>query len=715
LRNQPEVTVRRRVHGVFWFLGLVLSLLALRLAWVQLVRGEELYQKALDNRMRDVVVEAKRGVIYDRNGKELALSISSDAIYAVPPEVVQSGRAREIAETLGRILEMDADAVFEKITRNSRHEWIKLKVPPEKAAEIKKLHLPGIDFAEKSQRFYPKGSLACHVLGIAGIDNKGLEGIDYTYEQELGGTAGRIMIEYDALGRKIPQAMHMYIPPQNGNSVVLTIDETVQYIAERELDKLYSLHQPKSATIIVMDPNTGEVLALACRPNFDPNNYAAFPAANRRNIAVSNAYEPGSIFKIVTASAGLEEGVVTPDSTFYCGGSLQVGKHTIHCSGNRAHGSQTLRDITANSCNVGYATLGLRLGLERFYQYLQAFGIGSKTGIDLPGEASGIIVSPQRATQVDLATMSIGQANALTPIQLITALSAVANGGNYVRPHLVKAVVSPDGQTIKEFAPEIVRRVISPRTSEEMRSILEEVVANGTGKNAAVDGYRVAGKTGTAQKPSPGGGYMKDEYVASFMGFAPADNPRIAVLVLVDGPQSRPYFGGWVAAPAFKEVVRDVLRYLDVPYQYPPHSEQSRSQEMTAAGLPAKEVPPTIGLSAAEAEALLKKTGFVPVIEGEGEKVWGQSPPAQTLAAPGSRVVLYTGPREAKSEGGEEITVPDLTGKTIREAGYILGTLGLRLQANGSGVAVKQDHLPGTVVKKGTLITVDFLPRHDSS
>lgn len=715
MRNQPTVIVRKRIYVIFCCFGVLLGILALRLAWVQLVRGEELYQKALDNRMRDVIVEAKRGIIYDRNGKELALSISSDALYAIPPEVIQSGRAREIAETLARILEMDAETIFEKITRNSRHEWIKLKVPPEKVEEIKKLELPGIDFAEKSQRFYPKGSLACHVLGIAGIDNTGLEGIDFAYDRELRGMPGRIMIEYDALGRKIPQAMHMYVPPQDGNNLVLTIDETIQYIAERELDKLYSLHQPKSATIIVMDPHTGEILALACRPNFDPNNYTAFPAANRRNIAVSNAYEPGSIFKIVTASAGLEEGVVQPDSTFYCGGSLPVGKHVIHCAGNRAHGNQTLRDITANSCNVGFATLGLRLGMERFYHYLRAFGIGSKTGIDLPGEASGIMVDPQRATQVDLATMSIGQANALTPIQLITALSVVANGGNFVRPHLVKAIVSLDGQMVKEFSPEVVRRVISPRTSEEMRSILEGVVANGTGRNAAIDGYRVAGKTGTAQKPSPTGGYLKNEYVASFMGFAPADNPRIAALVLVDGPQSQPYFGGWVAAPAFKEVVRDVLRYLDVPYQYPPRAEQTQAEALQVANSQTREVPQTIGLSTVDAEALLKKIDLVPVLEGEGERVWGQTPPAQTAVAPGTRVILYTGPKEGKSEDGQQVAVPDLTGKTIREAGYILGTLGLRLQANGSGVAVRQNYLPGTMVRTGTLVIVEFSPRNDSS
>lgn len=705
-----STVVRKRIYVIFAFLGLLLFFLAVRLAWIQFVRGDELAAKALDNRMRDVPVEAKRGTIYDRNGKELAISISSDALYAIPPEVQQSGREREIAQKLSAVLGMDENTIYEKITKKSRHEWINLKVPPEKALEIKELQLPGIDFAEKSQRYYPKDSLACHVLGISGIDNTGLEGIDYYYNKELSGVPGRIVIEYDALGRKIPQATHMYVPPQDGSSLVLTIDETIQYIAERELDKMYKSRQPKSATIIVMDPNNGEILALANRPNFNPNAYAEFPNENRRNMAVSNAYEPGSIFKIVTASGALEEGVTRPETGYHCPGGLPVGKHTIHCSNNRAHGSETFVDVVANSCNVGFATVGLRMGVDPFFKYLRAFNMGEKTGIDLPGEATGIIVNQKNAKQIDLATMSIGQANAITPVQLIAAISTVANGGKYIRPHLAKAVLGHDGQVTREFTPETVRQVISPQTSLEMRAILENVVSNGTGSNAFVDGYKVAGKTGTAQKISPTGGYMADEYVASFIGFAPADNPQIACLVMVDAPQGLPYYGGWVAAPVFKEVVRDTLRYLQIPYQYPPTGITNPRLPGTRTPVEQTVVPEVVNLGVSEAEKAVRQAGLTPITEGEGDRVWGQTPLGDALVTRGSKVILYCGPSKVENKNDQDVTVPDLTGRTIRDAGQILGSLGLRMQVEGSGMASSQNPSPGTVVKNGTIITVHFTP-----
>lgn len=705
--TNTTIGIRKRIYYLFMIMGFGLAVLALRLGWVQFIQGDELYQMALDNRMRDVPVEAKRGTIFDRNHKELALSVSSDALYAIPPEVKNSGKEKDIARELARILASDEDTIYQKITKNTSFEWINFKVSAEQVQEIKKLQFKGIDFAEKSQRFYPKDNLASHILGISGIDNNGLEGVDKYCDQELGGVPGRIVIEYDAKGREMPQAMHMYIPPQNGHSLELTIDETIQYIAERELDKVFVARQAKSATIVVMDPNTGEILALANRPDFNPNNFGDFPAANRRNIAVSNAYEPGSVFKIVTASAALEEGIVRPDSPFNCTGGLPVGKHTIHCSQNRAHGSESFIDVVANSCNVGFATVGLRLGVEPFYNYLRAFGFGQKTGIELPGEAVGILVPQAQARDIHLATMAMGQANAVTPIQMITAVCAAANGGNLMKPQLVKSILDSDGNVMQEIAPQVMQRVISSKTSAEMRLILENVVADGTGSNGKVEGYRVAGKTGTAQKPAPGGGYMSNEYVASFVGFAPADQPRIAVLVLVDAPQGYPYFGGWVAAPVFKEVVKDTLRYLGVLYQTPIQPSSGLPGDKAPQGVT---VPEVVGLSLVNAEKEIAKVGLVPIVEGEGEKVWGQTPPGSTRVNPRTRILLYTGPNEERNDDKQEVTVPDLSSHTIREVGENLGAVGLRLNAEGSGVAVKQSVTPGTVVKSGTIITVEFKP-----
>jgi stage V sporulation protein D (sporulation-specific penicillin-binding protein) len=321
------VLSRKRITILFMILGLILTGLALRLGWIQIVRGTELQQRALNNRMRDIPVEAKRGTIYDRNGRELAISISSDALYAIPAEVKYSPQEQDIARQLALILDMDQQQLLEKITRNSRHEWIKLKVTAEQAQQIRALDLPGIGLAEKSQRFYPNDTLAAHVLGISGVDNKGLEGLDKWYDKELGGVPGRIVIEHDAAGRQIPEAIHKYIPPEDGQNLVLTIDETIQYIVERELDKIVVERRPKSAAIIVMDPQTGEILALGLRPTFNPNKYSDYPAANRRNIVLSNSYERGSTFKIVTAAAALAEGVVHQEDRFYDPGTSKWAKN----------------------------------------------------------------------------------------------------------------------------------------------------------------------------------------------------------------------------------------------------------------------------------------------------------------------------------------------------------------------------------------------------
>ncbi|NLG33458.1 MAG: stage V sporulation protein D, partial [Syntrophomonadaceae bacterium] len=429
--------VRKRIATLFFLFAFGLFSLGGRVFWVQFVRGAELSEKAIQNRMRNVPVESKRGIIFDRNGKELAISISADSIYAIPAAVMESGQEKEIASHLARILEMDADAVLARITKNSSFEWIKRKVTPEQSKEIRELDLPGIGITEESRRHYPKGSLASHVLGISGVDNTGLEGIDFYYNDLVGGTPGRIIIEHDADNRPIPEAVHQFIPPVDGANLVLTIDETIQYIVERELEKVFKERKAKSASAIIMDPSTGEILALASRPSFDPNNYSEYPDANRRNFAINDSYEPGSTMKIVTSAMAMQERVVDENSKFFCPGYIKVGRETIGCANRRAHGNQTFAEIVENSCNVGFVQVGMDLGLETYYKYLYAFGFGQPTGIDLPGEAAGILVPKSRAKQIDLATMSMGQANAVTPIQLLTAVSAVANNGKMMKPYLV--------------------------------------------------------------------------------------------------------------------------------------------------------------------------------------------------------------------------------------------------------------------------------------
>ncbi|SHG94617.1 stage V sporulation protein D (sporulation-specific penicillin-binding protein) [Thermosyntropha lipolytica DSM 11003] len=699
--KSTSLVVRKRIATLFFLFTLVFFLLLLRIFWVQFVKGAELAEKAMQNRMRDIPVEAKRGIIYDRNGHELAISVSVDSIYAIPAEVKSSHREREIADKLARVLAMDEEKVYNRITSNTSFVWIKRQVDPETTKKLREMDLPGIGFTEESRRFYPKGSLASHVLGISGIDNTGLEGIDYYYNDLVGGTKGRIIIEHDAANRPIPEATHKYIPPQDGANLILTIDETIQYIVERELDKVFKERKAKAAAVIVMDPHTGEILAMASRPTFDPNNYNDYPSSNRRNFAINDVYEPGSTMKIITAAMALEEGVVSPQRKFFCPGYVKVGRETIGCSNRKAHGSQTFAEVVANSCNVGFVEVGLEIGLDRYYKYINNFGFGKPTGIDLPGEAKGILVPRERAMQIDLATMSIGQANAVTPLQLITAVSAVANGGNLMQPHLVKSIIDKDGKVIKKVEPKVVRKVISPETARELCLILEGVVQNGTGKNAYIEGYKVAGKTGTAQKISPTGGYLPNEYVASFIGFAPADNPRLSCIVVVDAPQGYPYYGGWVAAPVFREIMKDALRYLEVPLYKAEEDNNARIEKVV--------VPDIVNLPLGEAIGIITSRGLNAKVIGTGNVVWKQAPKAQTKVDKGTQIIVYLSSLPAdKGEG--EITVPDLEGKSMREVAKILSDLGLHLMPEGYGLAYEQSPEPGKIVTAGSTIKVKFQP-----
>ncbi|KJS84091.1 MAG: stage V sporulation protein D [Peptococcaceae bacterium BICA1-8] len=686
--------MKKRISFIFMISALLLSLLVVRTAWIQFVMGKELQAKAIDSRLRNIDVKAKRGIIYDRNGSPLAISVSADSVYAVPSQVRRSNQLEEIAEALAEVLELNKEDVIEKLNKRIAFEWIKRRIPDEKIKQLKELDLPGINFVEENQRYYPKGKLAAHILGFAGIDNQGLNGVELTFDKELRGASGKIMIEYDAGGREIPNAMHQYIPPIDGNSIYLTIDETIQYVVEREIDQMMKIKQAKKAAVLVMDVKTGDILGMASRPVFDPNNYAEYDQGTWRNFALTDAYEPGSTFKPVVAAGAMEENIVKATDRFYDPGYIKVGKETIKCWSRTPHGSQSFIEGVQNSCNPVFVTVGLRMGKDNFYKYLNGFGFGAKTGIDLPGEATGILVPRSRTKDIDLATMSIGQANAVTPIQLVRAVAAIANDGWLMKPQLVKEIRDFEGKLVRELEPEPIRQVISQQTSKELRDILESVVTEGTGRNAYLEGYKVAGKTGTAQKILPGGGYSSSEYIASFVGFAPADEPRIAVLVVVDAPQGV-YYGGQVAAPVFKNVILDSLRYLEVPPELK-NGVIIEEKKITVPDIKTKNI--------AQATKELKALGFKVQVEGQGEAIITQLPPAGTEISKGSNVVLYTQDSESN-----QIVVPDLTGRTIKEASKILSDIGLGMAPQGSGLAALQEPYPGTKVDEGTVIKIQFL------
>ncbi|PKM80640.1 MAG: stage V sporulation protein D [Firmicutes bacterium HGW-Firmicutes-14] len=702
--SATNIIIRKRITRLFLVVGTILILLIGRLAWIQFVRGEELREKALANRMDDIPVPATRGTIYDRNGRELVVSISSDSICAFPP-VVKSGDAEKTARELARILDLEYDDVYKRITKNTNFEYVQRKVDIEKSKEIRDLNLTGIDIIEESQRSYSKGKFASHILGFVGMDNAGLDGIELKLNKELAGIPGRIITEKDARGREIPQALHEHEEPVPGNNIYLTLDETIQYFAERELDNVMAQYQPKGATVIVMEPRTGAVLAMANRPDYEPAEYGTTPAENRRNMAIQFNYEPGSTFKVIPAASALEEGVVKPESRFYDKGYAVVGDRKIKCwRFPRTHGSQSFEEVVMNSCNPGFVEIGLDLGEERFYQYIRAFGFGRKTGIDLPGEATGILIPEKDIKPINIATISIGQSISVTPIQLITAVSALANDGLLMKPRLVNKITDSSGKVVRTEEPEPVRQVVSKSTARQLAGILEKVVNSGTGRNAYLEGFRVAGKTGTAQKAGPGG-YVEGRYVASFAGFAPADDPQVAILVVIDEPQGGIYYGGQIAAPVFKNLAKDILRYLNVTPELSEEEIKNRSDQAEVL------VPDVVNMSLEDAQDILREAGLKARIEGEGSWVVEQQPKGGIRFPAGSQVLIYLGDKGGTVPNGQEVTMPDLTGLTMREAGQLLGRLGLQINAVGTGLVSEQKTAPGTKLKSGSTVTVVFTPQ----
>ncbi|MCL6610761.1 MAG: stage V sporulation protein D [Peptococcaceae bacterium] len=699
------ILIRRRLTWLFLLYWAAFAALIFRLAWIQFVQGDYLQEKALEVRMRDVPVEAKRGTIYDRNGNELVTSVSSDSVYAIPYQVKNP---RQVADLLAPVLEMDADRLYRILTRKSCYEWIKRKVKPEVSAKIKELKPEGIHLVEESRRFYRHETLAPHLLGFTGVDNQGLMGIEKSYDQVLKGKPGRILVEHDAAGRSVPDPIHRYYAPEQGNSLVLALDENIQYFVERELDKVVARYRPKLAVAIVMDPQTGEVLALGNRPTFNSNNWSEAPRQVwDRNPAIWYNYEPGSTFKIVTASAAISEKAVNPADRFFDPGYVKVADRTIRCWRAGGHGSLSFEEVVMHSCNPGFIDVALRLGKEKFYKYVKAFGFGEKTGIELDGEAAGIVINEKNASNLNIATMAIGQSIAVTPIQLVSATCAVANGGTLMKPMLVKEIRDSTGKTVKTCRPEPIRRVMDKDSADRVKALLENVVARGTGRNAFVEGYRVAGKTGTAQVVGESGGYVAGRYVASFTGFAPVENPRVAVTVMIAEPQGGIYYGGVVAAPVFQAIMQDTLHYLGVP-EDPGLVKPPDPQAWYQAPRVKVKVPNVVNYPVHEAVRMLRAQGLSFQTRGGGSIVYSQVPQGGAEAMSDVTVLLDLNPPGVEGEQG--VTVPNLGGLTEKEVRSLLEDMGLVLDPVGTGLAWTQNPPPGSKVKRGTAVRVEFRP-----
>lgn len=551
---------RERILFLFIVFILIFLLLIYRLYNIQVLGSSVLHELARKEHVTSYIVDGKRGMIFDRNFKKLATNVESKSLFAIPYRIEQP---EQTSRLLSSKLGLTYQDVENELTKERYFVWIDRKLSQEKYEEIKSLNLEGLDFVTENKRFYPKESLAANLIGFVGIDNQGLEGLELYFDNKLKSQSGLIVMERDASGAKIPLSTEMIQPSKNGLSIVLSIDEVIQYITEEALHKAFQQYQPKSAVAIVVNPKTGEILSLAVRPSFNSNNYQDSSEAYRRNRAITDNYEPGSTFKIFTIATALEHGYASLSDHFNCKGWIKYQGTVIRDID--PHGYQDLTEIVKNSCNVGVIEVGTRIDKNIFAESISKFGFGEKTGIDLPGESDGLFRPVSKWSKISNASLSIGQEISVTPLQLVMGVAAIANNGVLMKPLIVSKILDEEDNIVKQYYPEEVRQVISPRTAKTMSRILQEVVDNGTGSRAKLKHYPAAGKTGTSQKFDFAlGRYSNEKFTSWFAGYAPVDEPEIAILVMLDEPKGS-YYGGTVAAPVFQEIASKTLPYLSIP------------------------------------------------------------------------------------------------------------------------------------------------------
>ncbi len=653
-----------------------------RLAYLQLFCYSDYYSRAQHQQRLIVDVGASRAEIFDRNLHPLAMSVPVESAFAVPSEIADPDM---VARLVGKVLGEPADDIATRIASSHSFAWIARKLPPEKAERIAAMNLRGIYFQREGGRFYPKRDLAAHVLGYVDIDEKGLGGIEYSLDDMIRSKPGKMLILADAHRRWYDSSDKA---PDAGTSVILTLDEKIQYIAEKELAQAIHDTQAKAGTVIVENPESGELLAVANWPTFNPNAAKDSPPDTRIDRAASSLYEPGSVFKIVTLSAAIDQGITNPDEVVDCqNGAIYIAGHRIR--DHKAYGNLTVAQILANSSDVGAIKIGLRLGAPKFYEYITAFGFGQPTGVDLPGESRGKLRRLENWTPVSVGSISMGQEVGVTPLQMTEAVSAIANGGLIVRPHVIREFRRGNQITEPQGSLQPPRRVIRETTAASMRRMMEGVVLQGTGKKAKLEGYTTAGKTGTAQKYDPNTGrYSTHDLIASFVGFAPINSPAITVYVQLDSPAGA-HEGGQVAAPVFQHVAQQVLAYLDVPRDIPVAEEKLRASRAPARN--------------DNDDTLSDMSDFTPMQAPAGTA--DDSAPQPAEAAPSAPAALAPTVEIADGEG---IPVPNLQGKTVRDATGACLKMGLIPVLVGTGIATGQSPEPGAMIRRGSRITVEF-------
>ncbi|GGE22587.1 stage V sporulation protein D [Marinithermofilum abyssi] len=694
----------------FIYIGLLGGLL-IRLIWLQTVDASHLQAQAEKAWQKNEMIKPERGTIMDRNEKELAQEVSA---YIIAADLNQLEHPKQAAKQLAPIMDMPEKTIRERLLkkgvrqveiRNGGH----YKVSEKQRQQIMRLGIPGIYAIRTTDRDYIEGELAAHVLGFVNAEGQPTGGVEQRYNRKLQGKEGKIRYKKDAQGRKLYHGVEDFTPPVQGKDVVLTLDGRIQYQAEKVLDQVMKQYQPKAATAVVADPQTGGILAMANRPTFDPGNYGSTwkSGANDKNMAISSQFEPGSTFKIVTLAAAIEEKLFQGDA-FFQSGAIKVAGRKIRDWNDTGWGEITYRKGVELSSNVAFVKLGRQLGADKLIRYIDRFGFGritertgQKTGIDLPAEAKGYFFGKEELSPLELASTAFGQGIAVTPIQQVMAVSAIANGGTLYRPHVLKEIRDPDtGKVLQKEKPYAIRkRVVSPQTAAQVRDILRGVVKEGTGKEADIPGFEVAGKTGTAQKPLAGGkGYAKGEYIVSFIGFAPADHPRAVVYVAVDDPAGSPH-GGEVAAPAARDILREVLRVKGVnPSSSPVQNETAGNESPLAQDWRGQGVD--------QVNERLSNQGLNVNVLGGGDKVIAQYP-APDKPVYDRRVYLLT-------EDSRAMNMPDLYGKSLREALDICSLLGLQVDVEGEGYVVGQSIPPDERILDRQTIQLILHPEPDS-
>ena len=699
--------IRRRLALLLAIFFVLFAALGGRLFQLQILKAEELQLRAQSQWTSESTIQPTRGRILDRNGAVLAQSATAYTL-SVSPRQVKNAAA--LAQVLAPILDMDASTIEQKASDTSKGGvTLKRQLSRDVAQEIKSLMaqeaqaseplLTGLYLEEESKRYYPMGELACQVLGLTTIDGVGQAGLEQLLDSYLSGKAGRVLEEIDGKGRELDYSASEYIAAVEGGSVTLTLDASIQSFAEKAAREALSVNNAKAVRVLVMDPQTGEILAMVNKPDYDlndpPRDDVDTLTELMRNRCITDAYEPGSTFKILTASAALDSGLVTPNEGFYCSGSIYVEGGRIKCWG-RPHGAETFAQALQNSCNPVFVEMGLRLGVERFYDYIEAFGLGSPTGVDLQGEAGGIVIPESACKRVDIARIGFGQSIAVTPLQLLTAACAAVNGGNLLEPYIVQEITDGSGTVIQRGQRQVVANPISTETSATMRDLLEQVVAVGGGKNAAIPGYRIGGKTGTAQVYVDGV-VSSDKHIGSFLGFAPIDDPQIAVLLIVEEADVAIDFGSVTAAPYARDILEQALMYMGIA----PSTGEKEAEQVR--------VPAVTGLNLADASAAVKAAGLDCVFDGEGGIVTNQLPAAGASMAKGSLMMLYVD-NLTDLRNNSRVQVPDVTGLSVLEANRILRSYGLKMQIEGSGLAVSQVPAAGDEVFPTASVAVTFEP-----